>query len=213
MARPLRDLTGLKFGSLLVTSRGVNIVARLGGTITTWHVICDCGKELNVRGRHLTSGNTQSCGCLKVLNGRKLGTSIQKSRGISLSFEVSSFRKLLRSYVSSAKNRGFQWNLNEAEFQLLIKSSCHYCGSPPQQRKGYERKHYLSASYKANGIDRKDSAFGYFVGNVVPCCWNCNQIKGKIPYEQFVQHLKKIASYQFSLHNAIVNPNFQLSEP
>lgn len=30
-----------------------------------WHCKCDCGKEIDVVGSSLLSGNTQSCGCLK----------------------------------------------------------------------------------------------------------------------------------------------------
>lgn len=36
------------------------------GTVTRWRCLCDCGRELTVRVGALQSGNTKSCGCLKI---------------------------------------------------------------------------------------------------------------------------------------------------
>lgn len=46
-----------------------------------------------------------------------------------------------------------------------------------------------------NGIDRYDSAQGYVSGNVVPCCWPCNRAKGSSITEEFLAHVRKIASF------------------
>lgn len=54
----LKDLTGKRFGRLFVVER-----AKIPGPVT-WNVICDCGKEKNVRGSAMKSGLTKSCGCL-----------------------------------------------------------------------------------------------------------------------------------------------------
>lgn len=54
-----RDLTGQKFGRLLVLH---DTGERKRGYVV-WHCRCDCGNEVDVRGSHLTSGNTTSCGC------------------------------------------------------------------------------------------------------------------------------------------------------
>lgn len=54
------DLTGRRFGRLLVTSfSGINKQQH-----STWNCICDCGTQCTVVGTKLTRGNTQSCGCL-----------------------------------------------------------------------------------------------------------------------------------------------------
>ena len=47
----------MKFGRL-------EVLERLGGRFTEYLCRCDCGNEVIVRGGNLTSGNTQSCGCL-----------------------------------------------------------------------------------------------------------------------------------------------------
>ena len=57
----LRDLTGLRFGRLLVVRRGLN-----RGRHVMWECRCDCGGGIDceVRSSSLVSGNTRSCGCL-----------------------------------------------------------------------------------------------------------------------------------------------------
>lgn len=38
-----------------------------------WRCICECGNEKTIRASSLQSGNTKSCGCLAVENGKKQG--------------------------------------------------------------------------------------------------------------------------------------------
>lgn len=54
------DLTGKKFGNLLVSRQ-----AERTSKFVQWVCFCDCGKEVIVRGDHLRSGNTKSCGCTR----------------------------------------------------------------------------------------------------------------------------------------------------
>lgn len=53
------DITGQRFGRLVVVERAANRGKRL-----YWHCRCDCGNEKEVRGSDLRNGHTQSCGCL-----------------------------------------------------------------------------------------------------------------------------------------------------
>lgn len=58
------DLTGQRFGRLVVTSDA----PRLGKTSgACWNCVCDCGGSAIVRGYHLRSGHTQTCGCRRSL--------------------------------------------------------------------------------------------------------------------------------------------------
>lgn len=62
------DLTGQRFGKLkAVDDVGSKSSRRI------WLCQCDCGEITFVIGQHLKSGKTQSCGCLKVEQGRKNG--------------------------------------------------------------------------------------------------------------------------------------------
>lgn len=56
----LRDLTGQRFGRLVVLSRGPS-----DGHGARWHCICDCGTAKLAKAQRLTQGNTRSCGCLQ----------------------------------------------------------------------------------------------------------------------------------------------------
>ena len=55
------DLTGQRFGRLVVLERAENIIQHR----TVYKCLCDCGNEVIVRSDSLTSGRTQSCGCLQ----------------------------------------------------------------------------------------------------------------------------------------------------
>lgn len=54
---PLKDLTGQRFGALIVLAR------KEGAARTAWHCRCDCGKDTDVLSSNLLRGYTTSCGC------------------------------------------------------------------------------------------------------------------------------------------------------
>ncbi|MCK5788820.1 MAG: hypothetical protein KAH32_07465, partial [Chlamydiia bacterium] len=56
------DLTGKKFGRLFVLERD----GKNKHNQNMWKCVCDCGAEVRVRGGSLTSGQTKSCGCLRL---------------------------------------------------------------------------------------------------------------------------------------------------
>ena len=71
-----KDLTGQKFGRLTVL--------HLADEKTTsrrrrWVCRCECGRTVIVQNYSLTSGNTKSCGCLRLENNRK----VRKTHGLS----------------------------------------------------------------------------------------------------------------------------------
>ena len=63
----LKDLTGQRFGRLVVVERAGSDERRHA----TWLCRCDCGKTNIVRGYNLSLGNTNSCGCLNSEETRK----------------------------------------------------------------------------------------------------------------------------------------------
>lgn len=65
----LKDLTGQTFGRLTVHLRS----ARRPGVF--WRCACSCGRKFTVRASGLSSGDTQSCGCLLRENGAMQGLS------------------------------------------------------------------------------------------------------------------------------------------
>ena len=69
----LKDLTGKKFGRLLVLSRAENYVSPKGASMIRWNCLCDCGKETNVLGDALIREYTKSCGCYALERRTKHG--------------------------------------------------------------------------------------------------------------------------------------------
>ena len=55
------DLTGQRFGRLVVIERAAN--SNAGSA--RWNCMCDCGGKATVVGGGLRSGHTKSCGCIK----------------------------------------------------------------------------------------------------------------------------------------------------
>lgn len=78
------DLTGQRFGSLVVIKRVQNSVAPSGQKKAMFLCVCDCGNEVTVIGANLRNGNTQSCGCLRreeaIKNGKRGTHHKSKSR-------------------------------------------------------------------------------------------------------------------------------------
>ena len=66
------DLTGQKFGRLLVSEQANNLKTPNGRSHVAWNCICDCGNKIIVRGDCLRNGHTVSCGC-KQRENRLLG--------------------------------------------------------------------------------------------------------------------------------------------
>lgn len=56
-----KDLTGRRFGRLKVIER-----AESKNGHVMWLCDCECGNKVTIKGIHLTSGHTQSCGCAKI---------------------------------------------------------------------------------------------------------------------------------------------------
>src|SRR5215471_1312105 len=58
--RPIQQLTGRTFGRWIVIQQDLSRTVRGAA----WICRCICGKEKSVKTRMLTSGQSQSCGCL-----------------------------------------------------------------------------------------------------------------------------------------------------
>ena len=56
-----KNITGRRFGNLVA----VRNVGSANGN-ASWNCQCDCGKEITTSTKSLISGNTQSCGCLRI---------------------------------------------------------------------------------------------------------------------------------------------------
>lgn len=58
-----KDLTGMRFGRLVVNHRVDDLVEKSGYKLVMWSCTCDCGNTKIVRAKSLMRGDTKSCGC------------------------------------------------------------------------------------------------------------------------------------------------------
>lgn len=67
---------------------------------------------------------------------------------------------------TQAKRRGVPWTLTIDEHKKMLGNPCFWCGGVLNET--------------GSGLDRLDNRNGYELGNVVPSCWSCNVLKGRI---------------------------------
>lgn len=61
----LIDLTGQRFGRLVVVERAPDHITSCGQKSVAWTCLCDCGTTKTVRSNELRKGSTISCGCYR----------------------------------------------------------------------------------------------------------------------------------------------------
>lgn len=129
-------------------------------------------------------------------------------RNRKYSIEESSYRCRATTMKAQAKKRGLPWSLSIEEVIHIIKDKCFYCGVEPESSfnayknrrlpKWRYTKELLEQSWiKTNGIDRINSAKGYSLDNVVPCCKICNQAKNDMTSEQFEKWMDRIVCFRY----------------
>lgn len=183
-----KDLSGKRFGRLVA----IKDVGRTRWGQCLWHCICDCGNTKTIVVKHLTSGKTRSCGCLQKekASATQIAWLRSKKGKYTKTVKEIALKNMYRNYKSMATKRGLEFDLTREQFDNFTSWECHYCGAKPTGRS------YLTARpdgvHKANGIDRVDNAKGYVLGNCVPCCKICNQMKSDMPHSEFIGHIAKI---------------------
>ena len=162
------NLEGRTFGDLQVVKKASSV-----GTKIRYVCQCSCGRETIVQGSNLTTGHTRSCGHVR---GQLRGEQLRLPHGDAIR------NRILSTYKDHARQRSIPFELPKEDFNLLIKSNCFYCGSPPSTARTARRS---GAVLLYNGIDRVDNNQGYSKENCVPCCSTCNRAKGTLTTEDF----------------------------
>lgn len=91
---------------------------------------------------------------------------------------VNKTKPRLDTYKKRADKKEVSFELSKEDFDILIKGDCDYCKRSPTTW---------------FGIDRVAPSSGYVVGNVVPCCWDCNIDKHEGDAETMIKRNKRIA--------------------
>lgn len=180
LGRPFIDITGQRFGRLLVLERS-HIKCSQG---KKWRCLCNCGSITHVVGTKLRAGSTQSCGCL-LKERRFLPRAPYKTRSPAA---LAAAKMLIRNYKSGAKRRNLDWTLSNEDFISLTQQNCAYCDKPPSQKLASSQ----NGAIVYTGVDRADNTKGYTPDNVLPCCRQCNFAKGPLSVKEFVEWIKKV---------------------
>jgi hypothetical protein len=175
-SRFLTDLTGKKFGKLIVIKRIDDYISPGGNKVPKWLCKCSCGNETNVISDSLLKGSTKSCGC-----------GIGKK-----SFGEATINRVYRNYKNNAKNRKIEFDIEKDFFINMTKQDCFYCGESPNNM---AKSNCNNGDYIYNGIDRLDSSKGYIKTNVVTCCKQCNFSKNIMSKEEYISHCKKVVEH------------------
>lgn len=83
----VKDITFQRFGRLVALRIGERAAC---GTFM-WKCLCDCGNVIDVRGNHIRTGRTRSCGCLHLQSSRQANT----THGMRQAPEYNIWRKML----------------------------------------------------------------------------------------------------------------------
>lgn len=169
----INELRGQRFGRLTVIERSGT--DKQGGVV--WLCMCDCGKQNNVTGKNLLSGNTRSCGCLSYEIRR-------------LPEGEASRNAIINRMKHDAIRRNLSWELSDTFVQELITQPCYYCGGSPSQIAGNHGGR--NGTFIYNGIDRIDSSIGYVPDNTVPCCKRCNYAKHEMNVQEFKDWVRRV---------------------
>ena len=177
------DLTGKKFGRLMVIRRSLNNKWNK----TAWLCKCECGTEKIILGKSLTSKiePTKSCGCINA----ELCRSGIKSRK---KFGFASMNYLFLKYRAFAKKHKRKFKLTKEQFFKITQQDCYYCGAKPTNIMKSMKKKIFYGDYIYNGLDRSNNEKGYTMNNVVPCCKHCNMAKNNRTVQKFKEWVKRI---------------------
>ena len=119
----LIDITGQRFGKLLVLKRAVDdFIDVHGHHFAQWECICDCGRETIAQGRYLRSGKKTSCGICKLDEEFQNQTTIGDNGRVIADLTGRTFNRL------TVLGRGDDYILRSGVHSLRWKCQCS-CGN------------------------------------------------------------------------------------
>lgn len=160
--RKVKDLTGLKFGRLLVIGPKDSIDKKH----SRWECLCDCGQRVLVSGYNLGC-STNSCGCLHSESARN---SLLK-HGKSTTVEYG----LWYAARSRAKEKGLPFDIKPED--IVVPVLCPVLGIPLQPGVGIRFANSPS-------LDEFVLGRGYVKDNIRVISWRANRLKSDMTLEE-----------------------------
>ena len=191
-----KNRVGDRYGRLLVVSHS----GKDKRNKHLWLCKCDCGNEKIIVSDNLSSGKSNSCGCLKsefLANSGFQFKGIENREDAILKVQYSHLKRRHRNLDKDGVVIDFN------TFKKLSKDECKYCGlehSKIIEDRLSERsdgKKLSDIIIKINGIDRVNSAIGYTKENSVTCCKYCNFAKHTMSEDDFYKWIRKVYEFNF----------------
>ena len=127
------DITGKRFGKLVVLSMADDYVSPSGHRLSRCKCLCDCGKTTIVNMSSLVTGSTQSCGCSLNTAGllRDIPDLVEKydfEKNKELGFDFDSITARISAKVWwRCRQCGNSWFATVASQNDKIEHGCPYC--------------------------------------------------------------------------------------
>lgn len=120
------DITGRKFGRLTVISLTDKRRIHEDKSDAIWRCRCDCGKEVDIVGGYMRSGNTKSCGCLQKesISGEN---NYNWRGGVSGGYYSKDWKFEFKEYIRNRDGRKCQYpNCNHSDVNSKERLSVHH---------------------------------------------------------------------------------------
>jgi hypothetical protein len=176
----VNNLTGKRFGRLLVLGLLVKKVVKYGKSKTAWLCKCSCSSVCVVDSNtQLTSGNTKSCGCFRKDNTGNFATKHGQARPGKITMKYSMWNSAKQR---AAKNQlGFNIELSD----IFIPTFCPVLGTK------LEKSCSKVPSANSPSLDRIIPSLGYVKGNIKVISHRANALKNNASLEE----LNKLCSW------------------
>ena len=155
---------------------------------------CNKGHDISIVGRYV-NGQCKECKRIYRLEHKNKATEYWKQYRIDnrseLLLKKRENNKKLKNRFShlraEARNRYLSCNLSFDQYVSIISNFCHYCKVSLSNR-------------AASSLDRIDNLRGYEIDNVLPCCGDCNSLRGdRLTVTETEVVVKALLEYRKSL--------------
>ena len=120
--RTIPDLTGARFGSLVVESR----LGCDGQGNSLWNCVCDCGHRVATTAAKLNSGRKSRC--RECAQAARLAAKRERKEARPVPTRKQALeRKLLASLKRKATTEGYAWTIWDEEALALLAAPCRFC--------------------------------------------------------------------------------------
>lgn len=151
--KKIKDITGQRFGRLVALER----LDKKRGSSFMWRCQCDCGKTVETSANSLLSGNTRSCGCLRVeaikRTNAKYGSVANRMRLVDGTcvdrIERRGLQKNNTSGCTGVQARGDKWIA-----VITFKKEVHYLGIFETQKEAIQARKDAEKRFFGEFLDK-----------------------------------------------------------